>query len=555
MQQKKDLPAYCLPNVHHQRNLFYFGSIEFNSDFDSGNMLKVERNHELLGLNFNIWIMPDAYLTQKEMKYKTWFHFSVQGVSKNTIINMTLKDINFQQKLYKDGHQPVFKSSVNNQWQRLDQNIANTIVQTENGMDITFTYTFQDTDELVYFAFTYPWSYTDNQEMLDEIENTYQFDKEIYFHRSVLVYSKEYRNVELITITSSNSKSQDQLKLQSKISFPQQKYPLFFPNKRYIFISTRVHPGEVPGSHVFNGMLKMLLDKQDIRSKNLRENFVFVMIPLINPDGVSRGHYRTDSQGCNLNRFYINPGLDQPEIYSIKELLMHLYDKGQLYCYMDLHAQASKKGSFIYGNCMDYKSQIECNLLTKLMALNTPYFEYELCNFTEKNMYSKDKSDGLSKEGAGRVALYKQTRNSLCYTLECNYNMPFNLNTMYSRSSNYDFKEGKFEIDQNIFNMISQSNGIEQKLCDYPYISSHYANLGEGMLEAILDLNKINPISRIPNSPYKNYTTLKMQIAFQTMKQLPYRSVKDYSDVSSKSEDEDEQFKLIYNQLFKNNQY
>ena len=41
------------------------------------------------------------------------------------------------------------------------------------------------------------------------------------------------------------------------------------------------------------------------------------------------------------------------------------------------------------------------------MALNTSYFEYELCNFTEKNMYSKDKSDGLSKEGAGRVALYK----------------------------------------------------------------------------------------------------------------------------------------------------
>lgn len=74
---------------------------------------------------------------------------------------------------------------------------------------------------------------------------------------------------------------------------------------------------------------------------------------------------------------------------------------------MDLHAHATKKGSFIYGNCMDYRSQVECNLLTKLMSLNTPYFEYDLCNFTERNMYSKDKSDGLSKEGSGRVALYK----------------------------------------------------------------------------------------------------------------------------------------------------
>jgi len=36
-------------------------------------------------------------------------------------------------------------------------------------------------------------------------------------------------------------------------------------------------------------------------------------------------------------------------------------------------------------------------------------------------MYAKDKGDGLSKEGAGRVALYKMSKLSLCYTIECNY--------------------------------------------------------------------------------------------------------------------------------------
>jgi len=34
----------------------------------------------------------------------------------------------------------------------------------------------------------------------------------------------------------------------------------------------------------------------------------------------------------------------------------------------------------------------------------------------------------------------------------------------------------------------------------------------------LLDLNRINPISRIQNSPYGNLTTLKMQIAFQIIK-------------------------------------
>ena len=37
-------------------------------------------------------------------------------------------------------------------------------------------------------------------------------------------------------------------------------------------------------------------------------------------------------------------------------------------------------------------------------------------------MYSRDKGDGLSKEGSGRVALGKSAPEVLCYTLECNYN-------------------------------------------------------------------------------------------------------------------------------------
>jgi hypothetical protein len=37
-------------------------------------------------------------------------------------------------------------------------------------------------------------------------------------------------------------------------------------------------------------------------------------------------------------------------------------------------------------------------------------------------MYCKDINDHVSKEGAGRVALFKATKNPYSWTLECNYN-------------------------------------------------------------------------------------------------------------------------------------
>jgi murein tripeptide amidase MpaA len=76
-----------------------------------------------------------------------------------------------------------------------------------------------------------------------------------------------------------------------------------------VFISARVHPGELPASHVFNGLLRMLTDRENAQAKILRDNFVFYLIPMINPDGCYRGHYRTDTSGLNLNRYYLNPSV------------------------------------------------------------------------------------------------------------------------------------------------------------------------------------------------------------------------------------------------------
>ncbi len=53
----------------------------------------------------------------------------------------------------------------------------------------------------------------------------------------------------------------------------------------------------------------------------LKQYFNFMIIPMLNPDGVARGHCRMDGLNQNLNRFYQNPDPHrQPSCYAIKKL-------------------------------------------------------------------------------------------------------------------------------------------------------------------------------------------------------------------------------------------
>ena len=83
--------------------------------------------------------------------------------------------------------------------------------------------------------------------------------------------------------------------------------------------------------------------------------------------------------------------------------------------YLDLHAHAGKKGAFIFGNALENEKQIENLLFPRLIALNSLNFDFLESNFSDKLMTVKvsrevnfqDRKDGLSREGSGRVGIYK----------------------------------------------------------------------------------------------------------------------------------------------------
>lgn len=92
-----------------------------------------------------------------------------------------------------------------------------------------------------------------------------------------------------------------------------------------------------------------------------------------------RGHFRMDQWGNNLNRYYVEPSPSQhPAVFAAKSLIDYYAVNNKLVLYLDLHAHASKRGCFIYGNVLDTaEDQIQNQLYCKLISMNTPHFDYE----------------------------------------------------------------------------------------------------------------------------------------------------------------------------------
>jgi hypothetical protein len=65
------------------------------------------------------------------------------------------------------------------------------------------------------------------------------------------------------------------------------------------------------------------------------------------------------------------------------------HTSGNLYVYIDFHAHAVKRGSFIFGNSLQGNEQLENVLFAKLVSLNSINFDFAECSFSEHGMTVK----------------------------------------------------------------------------------------------------------------------------------------------------------------------
>ncbi len=496
------------------------------SDFDSGNAQSVAVDQSTGTVVVRTkW---DSFGTGVMNSCRSWFHFKVSGLARGESVRLCVANLNNQGKLFSQGLRPVC-SVAGGPWERVASEPTWTVYvppgppqegsvptakgKPERSLRVEWLYTHAGgtaADEVA-FAFSYPHSYADCQALLAGVEARHarpgvpveslpeialQRPRSIYVHRERLAVSVQGRRVDMLTVSS--------LKHVLGRREPELPAPLFSDGaaraaafseaKPILFVSARVHPGETPASHVLNGFLEFVLREDDARAQALRDRFVVKLVPMLNPDGVFLGHYRADSLGANLNRFYRDPDpLAQPAVWAVRTYLLSEHVLPKLHLYLDCHAHAAKRGCFLYGNSLaDFEKQVDAVLFAKVLSLNTAHFDFAASNFTEENMVSLDRRDGLSKEGSGRVGIFQATGERLpfIYTLECNYNMGRLINAVPPVAGNAD----------------RGAASPERPARGRPpfYAISHYEEVGRAIAVTVLDMAECNPWSRIPSGPHKS---------------------------------------------------
>lgn len=384
----EDLPSYYTLDGNDDTTLI------FESRFESGNLRRAVKIYDF---EYDLILNPD-YNTKAHTQ---WYFFSVENTRKEHEYRFNFINMVKPTSVYNEGMRPLMYSATKADmekigWHRGGENI----IYYQNGLrrkgstnyyTLTFTVRFEHDHDTVSFAHCYPYSYTDLQHDLQKLES--QPDMATKFRRRKLCETLAGNACDLVTITSFCSD------------------PDAIQARRAVVITARVHPGESNASWVMKGVLDYLTGPS-LDAKVLRDNFVFKIIPMLNPDGVVVGNYRCSLVGHDLNRQWGEPSRKlHPTIYYTKNMMRHLLDDRAIVLYVDIHGHSRKKNVFMYGNCNNEAGGLREKVFPRLICRSSDCFCFDDCCFKMQK----------SKESSARVVVFRDLGVTNSFTLEASF--------------------------------------------------------------------------------------------------------------------------------------
>ncbi|OMJ74656.1 hypothetical protein SteCoe_26367 [Stentor coeruleus] len=399
-------------------------TLVFESRFESGNL---RRAIQIYDYEYDLVLRLDLN-SKGNMQ---WYYFSIGNTRKGqkyvfNIINMVKPN-----SLYNFGLKPCVYSEKNARnkhigWIRDGQDICyyqNTIKKSPGSCYFTLTFSIipENDNDTVYLAHCYPYTYSDLCKYLDMI--VYDPRKRNRIRRKALCQTLSGNTCDLLTITSFNNKAESH------------KY------RKGVVLFARVHPGESNASWMMKGIIDYLTGPT-LQAKILRDNFVFKIIPMLNPDGVICGNNRCGNAGVDLNRCWIDPSKKlHPTIYHAKAMVKQFTEENEIVFSCDFHGHSRKKNVFMYG-CIG-KNRNREKIFPKLLEKISDVFSFNDCVFGLQK----------AKESTARIVIYKEFGIINSFTMEASFcgadfgkHADFHFNQEHLQQLGHDFCEGLLDF-------------------------------------------------------------------------------------------------------------
>ncbi|KAK2544244.1 Agbl3 [Columba livia] len=398
-----------LKQIVHQKE---DNTLIFEARFESGNLQKVVKVNEF---EYQLTLRADLYTS----RYMQWYYFQVSNTQAGMPYRFTIVNFTKRNSLYKRGLRPLLYSEADAKkhsvgWRRTGNEIKyykNNAGQGERQyFSLTWTFQFPHDQDTCYFAHCYPYTYSNLQEYLVAISKDPGKSKFCQIH--ILCRSLAGNIVYVLTITNPPKSSEG-------------------AERKAVILTARVHPGETNSSWIMKGFLDYILGDSS-KAQLLRDNFVFKVVPMLNPDGVIVGNHRCSLAGQDLNRKYrSNMKKYYPSIWYTRNMIKRVMEEREVFLYCDIHGHNMKKNVFMYG--CERKQQVKTpywnpRVFPLFLSKSCPdKFSFPDCRFRVRK----------NKEGTGRVVMWKMGINN-SYTLEASL---CGSKLGYRRRTHFDVKD------------------------------------------------------------------------------------------------------------------
>lgn len=368
--------------------------LQFSADFECGNLGHV---YKIGQRSYEIHMLPDPTRQYSAL----WYFFKVEEIPPGEYY-FSIVGFFRNAHLHQSGVQPTMYSENAAKrgigWQRFgnDMNFWNWKKGPPVEYALSFTFTVVEKDTM-YFSYLYPYTYS---------EMIYFFKKlKRPFYPSILCKSAGGVEVPAIFWDADEGRCVSIQNILGKIPTHEVLKPL-------IVICARHHPGETCASYAMEGFISYLFGPTQAASRLLK-TFSFLILPMMNPDGVICGYYRPTIAGYDMNRVWIRPNKRQHPIeYAVVRLLDELVKNRPLLFLLDFHGHSAQNNAFTYGI---WNEKVKLNdyegLFPRLMArFCTLFDESGSCSLTP---------DGYAS--TMRVALHHRYQIPFSYTLEMSF--------------------------------------------------------------------------------------------------------------------------------------